>query len=126
VSKKYEIKEILSMELIIPEVEIVKQNIPSQIQVSKEEFDEFLKVNKEYINETYINAPADVFVVKDFYGNVIARHYFYVEKTYHINPELLKLGMETESHIENDTRIIGEKRIDLGVPKPCSLNCSSN
>jgi len=119
---KYVIKEIKNMTLIIPEVEVVKQNIPSQIEVSKEEFEEFLNVNARYLNESYVNAPADVFIVKDFYGNIVARHYFYVEKTYYINPELLKLGLEKKLYIENETRIVDENRIDLGVPKSCGLN----
>lgn len=120
-SKKYVIEKISNFEIIVPEIEIIERNIPYSINVNKKEYKNFLKENSKYIGESYSNTAVDSYVVKDKYGNMIARVYFYMEPEYYINPELLKLGIEKKTLIENKTRQIGETRIDLGEIKPCKL-----
>lgn len=119
--KKYVIQSIKNVTLIVPKMELIEKNKPKSMQVSKEEYQSFLKENAKYIYESYNVAPADTYVVKDKYGNVIASVYYYMEETYSINPELLKLGIEKRRIIEDEFKKIGEDRIELGDIESCNM-----
>ena len=119
---KYVIKEITNVKMIIPKMELVKKNKPVPKLVTKEEYYEFLKASREHICISYNIGPADTYVTKDKYGNVIASVYYYVEESYHINPELMQLGIELERYIEDEFKKVGEETIDLGDCKSCNMD----
>ena len=112
-NKKCGIASIDGITLVIPQAKITKQNIPNKQVVSKEHFYEFLHKNKEHIGKAYNSPVADLYIVQDKYGNIIASVYYYMEKTYSINPELLELGIKNKKFIENEYKIIGEQRIKM-------------
>lgn len=83
-----------------------------------------MKENDKYIKDSHMNTVTEKMFVEDFYENAVAGIDFCAYEAtikYYINPELLKLGIEKKIKIENETKVIGEERINLGIPEPCSL-----
>jgi len=123
-TKKYAIKEILDMKMIIPQIEIVEKLKPDHIKVSKEEYQDFMSKNDEYIKDYELNTVSERIFYYDFYENMIGGVEFsnYDNRgEYYINPELFQLGIEKKMEINNITKVVGEEVIELGVPKSCDI-----
>lgn len=91
-------------ELIIhsDDKKLVKKNIPDSIEVSEQEWLDFIK-GKHLQNDSFYN---EAIISYDEYGNAVAKQYAgildHIPDKYYINPELYEMGQAEKKLIKDE------------------------